>query len=121
MVKKSLKIIGTLGLIALSQPINEGYSPHLKKISETNNHETYRRAAEKKLETLNYNLNNINEDIISLERKREFFYRRLNENPSKDSLKNIYQKHFNQTNQELAKYYAKKDSLYKIIQKNSLP
>ena len=73
MTKNLLKIITLLGLIAIPQPIKEGYSPRLEKLEEINSIEI----VERNRINSRYNLIEINEDINSIERKKEFLLMRL--------------------------------------------
>ena len=113
MTKKSIKVITLLGLIAISQPINEGYSPRLEKLENIKAVEI----AERNRTNARYNLIELNEDIDGIERKKEFLLMRLNEKEITDSLRNNYLKKLNETNRELKKYYLKKDSIYQLIEK----
>lgn len=114
MIKKSLKIISLLTLLAIPQNINEGYLPLTNRLENIKSTEIY----EKKLKNnVEYDLTKINETIYSLERKKEFVLRRLNEEEIKDSVKNNYLNILNKTNESLNKYYSQKDSMYSSIKK----
>ncbi len=113
MAKKSLKTIAILALFAIPQPINESYSPRLKKLENINAFEI----SEKEKTKLRYNLIELNEDIKAIQRKKDFLSMRLNEKDISDSLKNNYTKKLNETNKELKKYYSKKDSIYNLLKK----
>ncbi len=113
MTKKPHKVIALLTLIAISQPINEGYSPRLKKLENIQAIEI----AERNRTNARYNLIELNENIGAIERKKEFLLMRLSEKDITDSLKENYVKKLNETNKELRGYYSKKDSIYKLINK----
>lgn len=113
MTRKSLKTITILALMAIPQQINEGHSPRLEKLEKLKEIEV----AEKNRTNARYYLIELNENIDFIERKKEFLLMRLNEKDILDSLKNNYLKKLDETNKELRKYYSKKDSIYKLIEK----
>ncbi|GEM_PF-1526620 len=113
MIKKSRKIITLLALMAIPQHINEGHSPRSEKLENM----IALEIAERNRINARYHLIELNENINSVERKKEFLLMRLKEEDIQDSLKENYLKKLNETNEELKGYYSKKDSIYQLIEK----
>lgn len=112
MAKKSLKIITLLTLMAIPQTIDNGYSPKKIRLESI---EYVKK--ESKRNTYKDDLIPINENIYSLERKKEFLLMRLDEKNLDESIKKNYLKILRQTNESLKKRYYEKDSIYKLIKK----
>lgn len=123
MVKKSLKLICTLGLVMIPLNIGQKYSPNIKMLESIVDSRVYEykvqenKAYEDKKASVKHYLEDISEDIALLERKREFFSNRLNERQLDDSIRKDYLKKLNETKKDLRKRYALKDSVSKVLKK----
>lgn len=113
MTKKPLKLLAMLTLIGIPQSINEGYSPKLEKLENIKAIEI----EERNRINSRYHLIELNENINAVERKKEFLLMRLNENISDSTIKIDYTNKLKETEKKLRKYYSKKDSIYKSINK----
>ena len=113
MTKNLLKIIGLLTLMAIPKNISEGYNPRLKEIND----EIQKEIIETNLKIHRYHLIEINENISSLERKKDFVQMRLDKGKTDSTIKENYLKILKETEKEIRGYYHQKDSIYKLIKK----
>ncbi len=123
MVKKSLKLICTLGLVMIPLNIEQKYSPNIKMLERIVDSRVYgykvqeNKAYEDKKASVKHYLDDISESISLLERKREFFSNRLSERELKDSIRKDYFQKLNETERDLRKQYTLKDSVSRILKK----
>jgi hypothetical protein len=113
MIKNLSKIVASLILLTLPAELNKNYSPNLEK------KEYLEKIEKRKIDIENYkkNISEIEEKIIFINRKRNFFLMRIQEKNLFDSISKDYIYKLKETEKELKKYQNKKDSLYNLINK----
>lgn len=113
MSKNLLKIITLFAFLAIPIDLNKNYSPKLERIE-------YLKTIEKNkkdLENYKKRISEIEEKIVAINRKKEFFLMRIQEKNSSNSITEDYINRLKETEKELKKYHDQKDSLYNLINK----
>lgn len=115
MTKNLLKIVTLFAFLIIPTELNKNYSPNLEKKEYLETIEKRKREIEK----YKKNMSEIEEKIISINRKRNFFLMRIQEKNTFDSISEDYIYKLKETEKELKKYQNQKDSLHNLINKTN--